>query len=100
MKLVRAGKFLGERANRVRSKLWIRRSEIDEVISVGKNRQQLSPLDVVEESSDFVPPQWAGKPLHVVLYENLHGGALDRTRALNRHAHTAADGHVRAQKKT
>jgi len=25
--------------------------------------------------------------------------ALDRTRALNRHAHTAANGHVRAQKK-
>jgi hypothetical protein len=80
-------------------KLSIRGSEIDEVISVTKNRQQFTPLDVIDESADFVSPQRAGKPLHVVLYENLHGCALDRTRALDRHARPAADGHVRAQKK-
>ena len=97
MKLVRASNFLGERANRIYSKLWIRRSEIDEVISVPKYRQQFAPVDMIEESADFFPPERPGKPLHVVLYEDLQRGALDRTRALNRHAHTAADGHVRAE---
>src|SRR6266540_1418078 len=53
---------------------------------------------MVKKSTDFLLLQWASKPLHVVLYEHLHGGAVDRTRPLNRHAHAAADGHVRAQK--
>src|SRR6266700_2970230 len=53
---------------------------------------------MIKESADFLWPQRARKPLHVILYEHLHGGAVDRTRALDRHAHTAADRHVRAEK--
>src|SRR6516164_9072973 len=52
---------------------------------------------MIKKSSDFVSRQRAGKPLHVVLDEDLHGGAMDRTRALNRHAHPATDGHVGAE---
>src|SRR5207237_8641395 len=96
-KLVRASKFLGQRANRIRVKLSIRRSEVNEVISVAKNRQQLTPLDMIEESTDFAPLQGACKPLHVVLYENMHRGALDRKLALNSHDRPSAAGHMRTQ---
>src|SRR5437667_5970366 len=52
---------------------------------------------MIKKGADFVSRQRTGKPLHVVFYEDLHGGAVDRTRPLDRHAHTAADRHVRAQ---
>jgi hypothetical protein len=80
-------------------KLRIRRSQINEIIGMPKDRRQLPPLDVIKKSADFVSRQRSGKPLHVVLHEHLHGAAVDRTRALNRHAYTAVDGHVRAEKK-
>jgi hypothetical protein len=52
---------------------------------------------MIQESADFLPPQRRGKPLHVVLYEYLHGVAVDRMRPLNCHAYTAPDRHVRAK---
>jgi hypothetical protein len=58
-------------------KLRIRRSKIYEVISVPKYRRQFAPLNMIEEGADFFPPQRAGKPLHVVLYEHLHRRAVD-----------------------
>jgi hypothetical protein len=52
---------------------------------------------MIEESADFLPAQRFGKPLHIVLHEDLHGRAPDRPRTLNRHAQAASDGHVRAK---
>ena len=44
---------------------------------MGKDRQQLLPLDVIEEIADFLRSQRTRKPLHVVLDEYLHDGAAD-----------------------
>src|SRR5256885_14669625 len=78
-KLIRTGKFFGEGANRIRMKLRISRSEVDEIIGVPEHRQQFAPLDMIEESSNLLPPQRPGKPLHVIFHEDLHGSAVDRT---------------------
>jgi hypothetical protein len=32
---------------------------------------------MIKESADFLSPQRTGKPLYVVLHEDLHGGAVD-----------------------
>jgi len=53
-------------------------------------------LDMINKSSDFLSRQRTGKPLHIVLYEHLHGGAVDRTRPLDCHVHAPTDRHVRA----
>src|SRR5207249_6531196 len=52
---------------------------------------------MVEKRADLLARQRPGEPPHIVLYENLHGGALNGTSPLNRHVHTAADRHVRAK---
>ena len=41
-------------------------------------------LAVFEKAANLLAGQWSGEPLHVVFHENLHGGALDGTSALNR----------------
>ena len=52
-----------------------------------------------EEGANFFGRERAREPLHVVLHEHLHGGALDRAGALDRHVHAAADRHVGAEEK-
>jgi hypothetical protein len=52
---------------------------------------------VIEKSADFLAGQWSGEPLHVIFHEHLHRGASDRSRTLDSHAHSAADGHMRAK---
>ena len=46
---------------------------------------------------DFVASERASEPLHVVFHEHLHGSAVDRTRALDRHVDATGDRHVRAK---
>jgi hypothetical protein len=53
---------------------------------------------VFEEGPDFFARKRASEPLHIVFYEHLHGRAVDRTGALNRHVHAAGNRHVRAKK--
>ena len=77
LKLVCTGEFFREGANRIRVKLRISCSEIDEVIGVAEHGQQFAPLDVIKKGSDLLSPQRVGKPLHVVLHEDLHSGAVD-----------------------
>ena len=97
-KLICADQFFRKRANGIGVKLRIRRGEVDEIIGVRKHREQFAALCMIEESADFLLAQRSGKPLHIVLHEDLHGRAPDRPRALNRHAYAASDGHVRAKK--
>ena len=99
LKLIGADQFLGERAKGVRVKLRVGRREIDQVIRVRENRGELGPLRMIEERLDLVRRERPREPLHVVLHENLHRRALDRTRALDRAMHAAADRDVRAEQK-
>ena len=69
---------------------------VDQVVGVAEHRQQFTTVEVIEKSADFLAGQRSGKPLHVVFYKHLHRGAVDRSRALDSHAHPSADGHVRA----
>src|SRR5207302_3440924 len=78
-------------------KLRIGGGEIDQIVRVRKNRGQQSALLVIAKRANFVGGQWPGEPLHVVFHENLHGGAIDRTSALDRHVRTTSDGHVSAK---
>jgi hypothetical protein len=64
---------------------------------VREHRQQFTALNVIEKSADFLAGERFGEPLHIIFHEHLHRGASDRPRALNSHAHPAADGHVRAE---
>src|SRR6476620_6334086 len=79
-------------------KLWIGGGEIDQVIGMGEDSLQFAALTMPQESGDLFLLQRASEPLHVVLHENLHGGALDRASALDGHVHTAADRHMGAEK--
>ncbi len=69
-------------------KLRIGGGEIDQVIRVRKSGMEFRALGVIEERRDFPTLQGPREPLHIVLHENLHRRAFDRTRAF--------DGHVRA----
>ena len=60
-------------------------------------RAQFGDVLVIAKRANFVGGQWPGEPLHVVFHENLHGGAIDRTSALDRHVRTTSDGHVSAK---
>ncbi len=98
-KLICPDQFFGKGANGVGVKLRISRSEVDQVIGVPEHRQQFAALNVIEKSADFLAGQRSGKPLHIVFHKHLHRGAADRSRALDGHAHPAADGHVRAEER-
>ena len=78
-------------------KLRIGGCEVDEIIRVGKGRVKLGTLSVIEESGDFLAEQRPGEPLHIVLHENLHRGAIDRAGPLDGTMDPAADGHVGAE---
>jgi len=69
----------------------VRGSEIDEIICMRKNRTEFGALRVVQEGIDFVSGEWAREPLHIIFHENLHRGAGNRTRSLNRAMHAAGD---------
>jgi hypothetical protein len=45
-----------------------------------------------------LPRERPREPLHIVLYEDLHGGAVDRAGAVDGHVDAASNGHVRAEK--
>src|ERR1700688_2836674 len=64
---------------------------------MGKNRRQLGTLGVIEKGANFLLHERSREPLHIVLHEDLHGGAVDRTGAFDRHVHPAADRHVGAE---
>jgi hypothetical protein len=53
---------------------------------------------VIEKRADLLARQGPGKPLHIVLHEDLHGRAPDGTSSLDRHVHATADRHMGAQK--
>src|ERR1043166_2460817 len=67
-------------------------------MGVGEDRQQLATLDMIEKRRDFVAREWTREPLHVVLNENLNGGALNGTATFDRSVCSAANRHVGAQK--
>src|ERR1051326_1876013 len=69
-KLVRTTEFFREGANRICVKLRIRRSEVDEVIRVPKDRRQLASLDMIEKRADFLAGQWAGNPC-ILVFTNI-----------------------------
>src|SRR5438309_10537459 len=52
-----------------------------------------------EEGTNFLACERPREPLHVVLHEHLDRGALDRTTALDRGVHAAANRHVCAEKR-
>ena len=62
-----------------------------------KNGMEFGALGVIEERRDFSLLQRPGEPLHVILHENLHGGAFDRAGTVDGHMRAATDGHVGAE---
>src|SRR5437764_1223288 len=50
-----------------------------------------------KKGADFLGRERTCEPLHIVLHKHLNRSAFDRTTALDRSVHAAADGHVRAQ---
>ncbi len=78
-------------------KLRINRGEIDEIIRMGKHRQKLAALDVIQKAPNFFASQRMGKPLHVVLHEHLDRRAFDRAAALDGRMNPATNRHVSAE---
>src|SRR5262249_29395430 len=98
LELIGADEFLRKGADRVRQKLRIRCREVNQIIRVGKDRQQLATLAMSEKRADLLTRKWTREPLHVVFHEYLDCSALDRTAALDRSVHAPGDRHVRAEK--
>ena len=95
--LVGTDQLLRKRADRIGVKLRIGRGKIDQVIRVRENGAEFAALCVIEKGANFFGKKGPGKPLHVVLHKNLHRGAANRARALNRAMHPAADRHMGAE---
>ena len=98
LELMRAGELFRQGADGIGVKLRICGREIDQIIRVGKDRQQVAALDTIAKRPDFLACERAREPLHIVLHEHLNGGALDRTAALDCGVHAATARHVRAEK--
>ena len=97
LELMGAGQFLRESADGVGVELRIGRGQVDQIIGVGEDGRQFGALPVPEEGVNLRLGQGPGEPLHIILHENLHGGALDGAGAFDGHVRAAADGHVSAQ---
>ena len=52
---------------------------------------------MIEKRENLIARQRPGEPLHIVLNEHLNSSAVDRTAALDRGMHTAANRHVSAE---
>ena len=78
-------------------KLGIGRREVDQVIGMREHDREFRPLPVPNECLDLLLRQWPREPLHVVLDEDLHRGALDRARPFDRAMDPAPNGHVSAE---
>jgi hypothetical protein len=94
--LISSNQFLGQGAKRVGVKDWIGGGEIDQVIGVSKNGMQPDSFGMVEKRRDLVRLERSCEPLHIVLHENLHRGALNRTGPFNGPMGATRDRHVRA----
>src|SRR4051812_14899695 len=98
LELIRAHELFRQRAQRVRVELRVSGREINQVIRVREHRLQMTTLRMPQKGGDLLPFQWPGEPLHVVLHEDLHGRAIDRTGAFDRAMQPAANRRVSAKK--
>jgi len=95
IELIRPAQFLTERADRFFSKFRVFCPGINEVAGVPKDYLRPIRAGAVGRQLDF--GKWFGKPLHIVLYENLDGGTSNRSAALKRFGRSACGGHVSAE---
>src|SRR5262249_18015401 len=63
LELIGADEFLRKGADRVRQKLRIRCREVNQIIRVGKDRQQLATLAMFEKRADLLTRKWTREPL-------------------------------------
>ena len=96
-KLVGTGQFFGKGLARFFGKFGVHRREVDQVAAVAERGAEFAPVRMFVEGLPFgLGKRCGGKPLHVVLHENLHGGAADGKRPVDGEGNAARDGHVRA----
>src|SRR5271157_1168684 len=76
LELVRPGQFLGKSPDRFFQKFRIPRPRIDQVARVSEDHHWTIRVSVISGQIGFA--KWLGKPLHVILHEDLDCSASDR----------------------